>query len=207
MKTIWQGTILDRFIVIEGLDGAGTTTQLNMLSERLLKHGKQCYATCEPTKSPIGEMIRLALRRDLKITPRSLALLFAADRENHLYRTNGIADHLKEGFFVACDRYLFSSLVYQSLDCCIEYVTNLNITFPLPQSLIFIDTPIEQCQQRVSTRRQHELFDDLDLQQNIRQTYQVVLDQFSGYGVKICMVDGSRARTAVAEQIWQHLQL
>lgn len=206
MATTWEGEVLDRFVVLEGLDGAGTTTQSELLQEALQRRGERCHATREPTGGPIGKLIRAVLRGELQVTPGTLALLFAADRSEHLYAADGIVPALRAGDYVVCDRYLFSSLVYQSLDCSAAYVTALNVRFPLPRHLLFIDTPPEQCQQRVAARQRREMFEALALQQRLRQRYLAVLRQFADRGVAVRRVDGSGSREAVFARIWHHLQ-
>ena len=206
MATTWEGEILDRFVVLEGLDGAGTTTQSGLLVEALRRGGERCRATREPTGGPIGKLLRAALRGELQMTPCTLALLFAADRSEHLHSRDGILATLRAGGYVVCDRYLFSSLVYQSLGCSAAYVDALNVRFPLPRHLIFVDTPPEQCQQRVAARPRRELFEELPLQQRLRQRYLVVLRRFAEHGVTVARVDGSGSRDAVFARIWHHLQ-
>ena len=132
-------------------------------------------------------------------------------RHEHLYSPEGVVATLRAGRYVVCDRYLFSSLVYQSLDCSAAYVAALNVRFPelrgkLPRHLIFVDTPPERCQQRVAARQRRELFEELPLQQRLRQRYLVVLRQFADLGVTVRRVDGSGSRDAVFARIWQHLQ-
>ena len=205
-ETRWEGDILDRFVVLEGLDGAGTTTQLRLLQAALQRRGERCLATGEPTGGPLGKLIRTVLAGQETMTPCSLALLFAADRSEHLYAPGGIVAALRAGSYVASDRYLFSSLVYQSLECSPEYVAALNARFPLPRHLIFIDTPPHQCQQRVAARQRRELFEHLPLQQRLRRRYLDVLRQFANYGVTVRNVDGSGSREAVFARVWQHLQ-
>jgi dTMP kinase len=203
----WQGTILDRFIVLEGLDGAGTTTQLELLRAALDRRGDQCCATCEPTGGPIGRVIRDVLRGDLRVTACALALLFAADRTEHLYREpGGIVARLRAGDYVASDRYLFSSLVYQSLECSPDYVAALNQRFPLPRHLFYVDTPPELCQRRLAARRQLELFDDPARQRRLRARYAEVLEQFARLGVAVHTIDGTGDRGAVFARIWRHLE-
>ena len=206
MATKWDGEILDRFVVLEGLDGAGTTTQLGLLQTALQRRGERCHATREPTGGPIGRLIRAVLRGELQVTPGTLALLFAADRSEHLFAPDGMVSALQAGSYVACDRYLFSSLVYQSLECGADYVTALNARFPLPRHLIFIDTPPQQCQQRIAARQRRELFEELSLQQRLRRRYLAVLRQFADYGVTVRKVDGSGSPGAVFARVWHHLQ-
>lgn len=205
-EAAWAGEILDRFVVLEGLDGAGTTTQVRLLQAALERRGERCRATAEPTAGPIGTLIRSVLAGQEAMTPCSLALLFAADRSEHLYAPGGIVAALQGGSYVASDRYLFSSLVYQSLGCPEDYIAALNARFPLPRRLIFIDTPPQQCQQRIAGRRRRELFDHLPLQQRLRRRYFAVLRQFAGYGVTVRRVDGNGSREAVFARIWQHFQ-
>ena len=89
--------ILDRFIVIEGLDGAGATTQMRAVTEAFDQANVHCHATFEPTSSPLGTLVRSILRKEIVTTSLALALLFAADREDHLYNPiNGIVDKIKE---------------------------------------------------------------------------------------------------------------
>ena len=108
-------------MVLEGLDGAGTTTQLRMLSERLARDGKQHWATWEPTDGTIGKMLRGILARDIRAHPRTVALLYAADRSEHVHEPQtGIEARTRNGELVICDRYLFSSLAYQGLECGYE---------------------------------------------------------------------------------------
>ena len=195
--------ILDRFVVLEGLDGAGTSTQLAMLCGELRQRGTACHATCEPTDGPIGRLIRAVLRGELTMSGRTLALLFAADRSEHLHRPDGVLATLRTGGLVASDRYLFSSLVYQSSDCSAGYVAAINAGFPLPRRLVFIDTPPEECQRRVAARGPRELFDRLPLQRRLRERYLEVIAQYAALGVEVLTVDGSGPPDAVFARIWR----
>lgn len=202
----WEGAILDRFVVLEGLDGAGTTTQLRLLEDAFRRRGERCLATEEPTAGPIGTLIRSVLAGEREMASCSLALLFAADRSEHLYAPGGVVAALQAGSYVACDRYLFSSLVYQSLGCSPDYVAALNARFPLPRRLVFIDTPPQQCQRRIAVRGGRELFEEQPLQHELRRRYLAVLRQFAGYGVTVLHVDGSGSPAEVGARIWRHLR-
>lgn len=197
--------ILDRFVVFEGLDGAGTSTQLALLRDAFRERGTNCLATCEPTDGAIGRMIRAVLRGELSVSGCTLALLFAADRSEHLHGQDGVLAALRAGDYVASDRYLFSSVVYQSTDCSADYVSAINARFPLPRRLIFIDTPPEECQRRVATRGARELFDRLPLQRRLRERYREVNAHYAALGVEVVTVDGSGPRGMVFERIWKHM--
>ncbi len=129
--------ILKKFIVLEGLDGSGTTTQIKMLSDKFKNSGIKLLVTAEPTDNRIGRIIRETLHHKYKIKPDTLALLFAADRNEHLFGKKGIIDYLDEGYYVISDRYFFSSIAYQSLNCDLDWVIALN-NFPLPEYLFLL---------------------------------------------------------------------
>lgn len=100
------------FIAFEGGEGSGKSTQIVRLRDYLLGQGHQVFATHEPGATPVGKAIRaLLLDTDEPITPRSEALLFAADRAHHVQTE--IRPKLAEGYHVLCDRYVDSSIAYQ----------------------------------------------------------------------------------------------
>src|SRR5262245_58804737 len=111
-----------RFIVVEGVDGSGSTTHTRLLAKALRKRGHRVHTNCEPTTGPVGGLIRQVLQKRITIPgesgPKSLgwstmALLFAADRLDHL--DSEITPALRKGEWVISDRYDLSSLAYQSL--------------------------------------------------------------------------------------------
>ena len=193
-------------MVFEGLDGAGTTTQLGMLRDALRRRGTPCFATCEPTDGPIGRLIRAVLRGEVEVAGCTLALLFAADRSEHLNRPDGVLAALSAGGYVASDRYLFSSLVYQSTNCPADFVAAINARFPLPRCLVFVDTPAEECQRRVAARGGRELFDRLPLQRRLHERYLEVIARYAELGVEVVTVDGTGSREVVFDRVWSRLE-
>jgi dTMP kinase len=198
-------TIQERFIVLEGLDGAGTTTQMEMLDERLTRKGVHHTATFEPTDGPVGAFIRAVLSGKTPALPQTIALLFAADRNEHLYSAEGILARTARGELVVSDRYLFSSLAYQSIQCGLDYVLTLNSGFPLPQCLFFLDTPVEVCQRRLSRRTAGELFDGVEFQSRVREAYLDVLARYRNSGMCIEALEGDRPAREIHEKIWKVL--
>ena len=198
MKTF---NVLKDFVVIEGLDGSGTTTQLDLLEKKSKKHGIKVYSTMEPTDGAIGKIIRDALRKNLVMEPETLALLFSADRNEHLYGNDGIIQYINNGYKVISDRYFFSSIAYQSLNCSRDWVISIN-TFPLPEFLFFIDVPPDICQSRMKSRKCVELFDDLLLQKKILENYKHGINIYSGTGMKIHYIDGTDSADTINEKIW-----
>ncbi len=175
--------LLQNFIVFEGLDGAGTTTQSKLLAQKL-----GAVHTFEPTDSAIGKLIRSILRGEVEVDQQTLVYLFIADRNQHV---NYIKKTISEGQTVVCDRYLFSSLAYQSLSADFEFVYNLNKAFPLPETLFFIDTPINECQNRISKRNGNkEIFEGTEIQGTILSNYYKGLKLYGDNGFKYHVLDG-----------------
>jgi dTMP kinase len=197
-------TILQRFVVLEGLDGAGTSTQLRLLSERLAREGRPHAATWEPTDGTIGKMLRGILAQDIRAHPRTIALLYAADRSEHVHDPQtGIEARTRRGELVISDRYLFSSLAYQGLECGYEFVLGLNSGLPLPQCLVFLDTPVEVCQDRLAERRKTELYDGAAFQTRVREAYLRSFGRYAGTGMQVSLVDGDRPAGLIHGDIWK----
>jgi len=177
---------------------------MGLLAERFAREGRPHAATCEPTDGPIGGLIRSILARGEPALPRTVALLFAADRNEHVNAAGtGIAARAKRGETVVCDRYLFSSLAYQSVDCGLEYVRELNAGFPLPQCLVFLDTPVEVCQERLSRRGKPELYDGSSFQARVRENYLRAIDMFPGTGMRVAVLDGDRPAGIIHGELWK----
>jgi dTMP kinase len=197
-------TILQKFIVLEGLDGAGTTTQLRLLAERLAREGTPHCATFEPTDGQIGKMLRLILARDVRAHPRTVALLYAADRSEHVHDpVTGIEACAKKGQLVISDRYLFSSLAYQSIECGLDFVVGLNSGFPLPERLLFLDTPVEVCQERLAERGRKELYDGAAFQTRVRDAYLRAIERYAGTGMQVSLIDGDRPAGLIHGDMWK----
>jgi dTMP kinase len=200
--------VLENFVVLEGLDGSGTTTQLHMAAGELESRGVPHFCTGEPTKGVIGRMIRQILKRQIRVRPDTVALLFAADRHEHLYEeTGGILYHLGQGELVICDRYLFSSLAYQSLACDPEFVFSLNRRFPLPQHLVFLNTPVPVSQRRLTIRSAEgpELYDGPEIQEDILSAYEAGFGRFPDAAMRLHRLDGSQDPELVFEKFWSIL--
>ena len=105
---------MGRFIVIEGLDGSGKTTQGKLLADRLRAEGKTVVITAEPTGFDGGKKLREALSGKIKKSECEMAVMFVADRiEHNIHKTEGINALVESGAYVICDRYYYSTLAYQ----------------------------------------------------------------------------------------------
>ena len=178
-----------------------------MLSERLARDRRPHTATWEPTDGVIGRMLRNILAREIRAHPRTIALLYAADRSEHVHDSqSGIEVRTRQGELVISDRYLFSSLAYQGLECGDEYVQGLNSGFPLPETLIFLDTPVEVCQERLAERRRQELYDGAQFQARVREAYLRAIERYAGTGMQVSLVNGDRPAGLIHGDIWKIIE-
>jgi dTMP kinase len=129
-------------------------------------------------------------------------MLFAADRHQHLAGPDGVIERARRGELVVSDRYLFSSLAYQSIECGFERVLGLNEGFPLPQLLVFMDTPVAVSQARIDRRTRRELYDGVGFQARVREGYLRAIEYFEGSGMRVFTVDGDRPPEDIHEAIW-----
>jgi dTMP kinase len=203
--------ILRNFVVFEGGDGSGTTTQLGLLRERF-DSGKDdallppLYNTFEPTNGPVGKLIRSVLRGETTLLPETLARLFAGDRHEHLHTPEGIGRRCGRGELVVCDRYVLSSLVYQGISCGEELPRSLNDSFPFPELTLFFDLDPELAQKRLEDRRIKEIYENLDFQIQVRERYYRALDWYRDRGGRVELIDASRKPGEVAGTVWGFIQ-
>jgi dTMP kinase len=170
------------FIVIEGVDGAGKGTQIDRLRDALTRRGRSVHVTAEPSTLPIGLLLRRYLRRELPDSvpgPAGMALLFAADRMQHL--GHEVLAHLASGDVVICDRYYASSIVYQAaMDPAagpelMRWIAEINAHARRPDRTVVLDLDPELAAARRATRgTPGELFEQLEMQRRIRDNYRAL---------------------------------
>lgn len=194
--------ILRQFIVFEGIDGAGTTTQIRLLSERCSQEGIPIHCTGEPTENCIGKTIRQILKGAQRVHPSTMPLLFAADRNEHLYGEGGILSWIDKGCWVLCDRYIFSSLAYQTIENDYQQVEELNHRFPLPGILFYLEVPPETGIYRIQGRETKEIYEVLTFQRKVHQQYQKVLSTYRNCGMEIKILDGTAPMEHIHEEVW-----
>lgn len=171
-----------KFIVFEGTDGSGKSTQMKMAGKFLKSKGVACILTHEPTDSPFGALLRSCLTGRIDTDERAIAALFAADRLDHISNTvNGIVKLLGEGTTVLCDRFYLSSFAYNGGFVPLEWVIQLNtpaMELLRPDLTIFLDITPEESMRRVARRGETERYETADKQTKIRENYYKLFERF-----------------------------
>ena len=187
-------------MALEGLDGAGTTTQCALVAAALRQRGLSVHETAEPTNGPIGQVVRRVLGGTLPFQPAVLALLFAADRLDHLQREvwPALATHA----VVLSDRYLLSSLAYQSIDLDPPWVATINQFAPPADLTIYLAVPPEECLARLERRqRPSEHYEQLDRLRAVHRAYQRAIAASRLAGAQVVMVDGTQPPARVCQVV------
>jgi dTMP kinase len=190
-----------RLIAVEGLDGAGKGTQVEMLRQRL---ERPAYVTYEPTDGPIGLQIRLALEHRVTVSAATLAALFAADRMDHLHHEGGILDHLGRGVDVISDRYYLSSFAYQGMSLDWDWIWHMHAHCIRPEVTFFVDVPVEICLARIAQGRSghFDLFENREALTRARASHLAAIDRLRATGDRIEVVDGDAPPGQVHEAIY-----
>jgi dTMP kinase len=193
-----------RLIVLEGIDGAGTTTQARRLCDHLNASGRQAHLTREPSDGPVGQVIREVLRGShAPFDAAAMALLFAADRRDHLARE--IEPQLAAGVHVISDRYVLSSWVYQARFVEAEWVWRLNALAPPADLTLLLDVAPEVAAARRESRGgPAELYDARELQRSIAAAYRQLLvsEAVKNRGEHVVRIDG----TPPADEVFSHIR-
>lgn len=180
------------FVVLEGVDGAGTTTQAKKLVAALQSHGMPVHGTFEPSSGPIGQWTRQLLKDKREdIPPRSMALLFAADRHHHV--ENEILPALLRGTHVICDRYMMSSFVYQqATGVPRSWLLDLHRDLLLPDLTFFLRVSPEKASARRAQRHVPlDLYEADDFQKKASDFYEqeILMGQEAAQG-RLLVLDG-----------------
>ena len=197
-----------KFIVFEGIDGAGKTTQIKMLAARLDDMGIPCRMTAEPTEYPSGKKLREALSGKLAATPLEMAEMFAQDREIHnTHKEDGINACLESGNTVISDRYYYSSLAYQGTVLGYETVAALNLdneSIRRPDLCIFLDLTPEKSLERIGARADvpTEIYENREYLEKTRRTFFDTFERLRERGENIIVIDAFGTPKEVAERIF-----
>jgi dTMP kinase len=194
-----------RFIVLEGIDGSGTTTQAARLVASLRAAGHDVVSTREPSDGPLGVVLRQALtRRLVGLSDRALALLFAADRLDHL--ASVVEPALAEGKVVVSDRYVLSSLAYQGMRMPLGWVEGLNAAArPADLTLYLAVDPRTAALRRQGRGGTAELFDADEVQRAVARAYARVVRKHAR-AQRVVRVDGRASPDEVAGEIFSRVR-
>jgi dTMP kinase len=204
------------FIVIEGIDGSGTTTQCAILAERLIQKGLPSRTTREPSDGPIGVVIRQILTGRVVVPGRdgarppgwaTMATLFASDRLDHLEAD--VIPSLTDGVTVICDRYDYSSVAYQTVsggggDDVSTWVRELNRHARRPDLTLVLDVDPKVAASRRGTRSgRPELYEVDELQVELAQFYAKIDELFPGDTIR--HIDANCGVEGVTGAIWSEV--
>jgi len=189
-------------VAVEGIDGAGTSTQAALLVDSLRRRGHAAHLTREPSDGPVGALIRQVLRGRVVAGPgkreplgwETMALLFAADRMDHV--RSEIEPNLAEGIDVVTDRYYHSSIAYQAETSgqpeTWSWIRSLNRSAPPPDLTVLCEVDGREAARRRAARRgSREIYDDLDLQERLARFYRRLPSLLEGE--RFAIVDANRS--------------
>ena len=192
-----------KFIVFDGIDGAGKTTQLDMLARRMTDDGESVYITAEPTGGDIGRLLRSALSGAEKRSECEMAVMFVLDRIAH---NAEIEEKINDGVCVLCDRYYHSTLAYQGKTTDYAWVRSMNIDCPeirKPDACIYLDLTPEQSLKRISRGRSNvEIYENLEKLTEVRDSFHSVIEDLRQTGEKIFVLSADCSREELAEEIY-----
>jgi dTMP kinase len=210
-----MASVPGRFVVLEGIDGAGTTTQVGRLAERLRAMGVLVRATREPSDGPIGALARQILTGCVPNRAggapgwATMALLFAADRMDHV--GTEIEPDMARGAVVISDRYVASSLAYQSIsrggaaEDTIEWIRAINRHACRPDLVVVLDVPSNLAAARRASRGEAaQLYEHDEMQRALAAFYRDLPRHMPQE--RIAMVDGAGALEVVEERVWAEYQ-
>ena len=180
------------FIVLEGIDGCGKTVHSKALCEALKKLSYDVAYTTEPSESQIGRLIELEFLQKAKVSPQVEALLFAADRFDHL--TFEVLPMLNANKIVVSDRYVYSSLAYQGAQGLkLDWIREVNYFATKPNLALYLDVPAEV---GLSRKRGRSVLEKLELEKKVREIYLGLVE--SGELIK---VDSNRSLDIVRKEV------
>ncbi len=200
------------FIVLEGIDKAGKTTQAEQLKQYLINQGDLAIISSEPTEGVIGKLIREAMQNVVfKINNKAkfdqqMAYLFAADRHYHLYNeVDGVYKLIQQNHsHVIATRYYFSSLAYNSNNQEeFNFVYELNQRFPNPDVVIYLDIPVDIALSRLENAVYKEVYETKEKLQQVKENYDKIFQSYDG---KIVTIDGKNSIEQIHKDIISYLE-
>ncbi|MBR0032107.1 MAG: dTMP kinase [Treponema sp.] len=200
--------VLKNFVVFEGIDGAGTSTQIKLLQNS--EHSGKFDFSAEPGTAETGRFLRKVLSGEIELDTRTTAYLFAADRAEHIYAKGGIAQKAASGKICVSDRYLFSSIAYQGVTCGEELPRLINSPFPLPEILFFFKIDPEISLARIGGRGTKEIYEKIDFLKETEKRYEKIIDEYRNIGersegMRVIILDAAKPAEEVNLEIIKEL--
>ena len=201
-----------KFIVFEGLDGTGKTTQIKKLAQELERRGERVFVTAEPTSFPSGQLIRRVLSGEVPSTPWSTAALFLADRIRHCADPeDGVAAHLEAGETVITDRYYFSTFAYQGCETDLQWTMDMHYRCPellRPDLVFFLTMSPEKCMERITANRPAEaieIYENTAALTKISRQFDTVFSLLRDRE-NIVYIDADGTVDEVAARVWNAME-
>ncbi|MDJ0583253.1 dTMP kinase [Crocosphaera sp.] len=200
------------FIVLEGIDKAGKTTQAELLKRYLINQGNSAVISSEPTEGVIGKLIRKAMQNQVFVMKdkakfdEQMAYLFAADRHYHLYNeVDGIYNLIQQdNSHVIATRYYFSSLAYNTNNQEeFDFVYGLNKRFPNPDLVIYLDISLDIALHRLANVPYKEVYETQEKLQQVKDNYQKIFQSYQG---KILKIDAKDSIEQIHQRITTYLE-
>ncbi len=198
-----------KFIVFEGIDGSGKSTQMKILCERLAAKGIKTRQTLEPTYGMAGKVLHEILSGKIKADPKVTAALFVADRLDHITNeSDGVLKSLENGETVICDRYYFSSYAYQSTEvppCWVIKANSLCADTLRPDCTIFIDITPQAAMKRILENRDTvEIYETEEKLTMVRDAYFAAFEKMKDCEM-VKIINGERSVDEVAAEIEKYI--
>ena len=199
------------FIVFEGIDVSGKTTQAERLKEYLIQSGEPSVISPEPSTGLIGKLIREALQKPIIAIQNQhrfeeqMAYLFAADRHYHLYNNDDGVFKLihQDQTHVITPRYYFSSLAYNChTQAEYDFVSRLNQSFPDPDLVVYLDIPVEVAMSRIAERAKRECYEEEKKLTQVSQNYERIFETYSGL---LLTLDGTQPEAELQQTITEFI--
>ena len=196
-----------RFIVFEGIDGAGKSTQVELLKKRLEAEGRRVSVTAEPTELESGRALRRALSGETPKSECQMASMFVLDRIAHnVEPESGIRAVTESGSDLICDRYYYSTLAYQGQTTDYGWVKAMNLSCPeikRPDLCIYLDLLPEQSLARIRKRGEAaEIYENMERLTAVRRAFLSVIEDLRAEGERIYVVDASRDPETISDEIF-----
>lgn len=198
-----------KFFALEGIDGAGKSTLIKLLDQKMAAHNFPCHITAEPTKNHIGKIIRSILAGETEGDEKTIAALFLADRIDHLTHPQyGMLPFMANGIHVITDRYYLSSYAYHVPHVSLDWVIAANsicADLRKPDITFYIDISVEESLRRLrSGRNLLDRFENEKRIAEVRNNYLTAIEKVK-HSENILFIDGSVSPEEAADNIWSKM--